>query len=210
MRSALVVLISLLAAGTAAAQESARYKLEPHSINAGGNPATGSAPASAHYKVRLDAIGDSFLSVELSSGSFLLDAGLAGSLPFAPGAAAGRVGDDGCSLPGAPVLTTTRNAGSGDITLTWGASCLGTDSDYEVYQGNLGSFYSHSAKICSTGGLLTTTFPDPNPALGYYYLVVPTNGLREGSYGAGRTAACGSERPAGSVQCEPRQVGACP
>jgi hypothetical protein len=132
---------------------------------------------------------------------------------FVPGA--GRL-DDGCVAAPAPPLDVTRNLVTGDLTLTWGASCLANDTDYEIYEGNLGGattefFYSHTAKICSTGGALNATFADPNPAAGYYYLVVPRNGVREGSYGERRPAGvCGAERPVGIVQCLAQEIAACP
>jgi len=107
--------------------------------------------------------------------------------------AAGRV-PDGDGLPGTP-LTVTPAAGS-DLTLTWGASCTAGDSDYAIYEGALGSFTSHTAVLCSTWGATTATF---TPTAGNrYYLVVPNNGLREGSYGV---HSSGAQRPAGLAAC---------
>ncbi len=127
--------------------------------------------------------------------------------------AAGRLLDDGCAAAPAPPLEVTRDPATGDLTLTWGGSCLASDTDFGIYEGNLGTFYNHTAKPgwCSTGGALTATFPDPNPALSFYYLVVPRNGVREGSYGEARPAGtCGGERPAGIVQCLPQEIAMCP
>jgi len=109
---------------------------------------------------------------------------------------AGRVPDGG-GLPGTP-LTVTRAAG-GDLTLTWGPSCSAGDSDYAVYEGELGSFTSHTSVLCSTGGATTATIA---PGAGNrYYLVVPNNGLREGSYGV---RSSGSQRPAAIAACLPQ------
>jgi len=136
---------------------------------------------------------------------------------FVPGAA--RVADDGCvAPPGPPILEVNRNLVTGDLTLTWGPSCLTSDTDYEIYEGDLGTFttqffYSHRAKagLCSTGGALAATFPDPAAASSFYYLAVPRNALREGSYGLSRPAgACGAERPPGAVQCLPQEIAVCP
>ena len=56
-----------------------------------------------------------------------------------------------------------------------------TDEDYAIYEGSLDDFYSHEPKVCSTEGATTMTI---EPGAGSrYYLVVPRNELREGSYG---------------------------
>ncbi len=89
------------------------------------------------------------------------------------------------------------------ITLSWGASCLATDTDYAIYEGTLGDFTSHTSLFCSTGGATTTTV---TPLIGgTYYLVVPHNATREGSYG---TSTAG-ERPEGGDGCLPQQFGGC-
>ena len=102
--------------------------------------------------------------------------------------AAGRVPSAG----GSPLRL--QKAGS-NVTLTWGTSCLGTDTDYAVYEGTVGgTFTSHASRLCSTGGLTTASFA---PAAGNrYYLVVPRNASREGSYGTqdGRRRASGGDR----------------
>jgi len=89
----------------------------------------------------------------------------------------GRTPDQ--SWSGTPL---TLSKGPGDsITLSWGASCLVTDSDYEVYEGHIGTYYDHYGKVCSTGGATSTSFVPL--ASSTYYLVVPRNGNIEGSYG---------------------------
>lgn len=110
---------------------------------------------------------------------------------------------DGKSVPGQE-LTASRAAG-GQITLNWGFSCLATDTDFAVYQGTLGSFYSHQAKLCSTAGAKTATFVPPSGNL--YFLVVPHNQVSDGSYGVNSS---GTQRPPGSPPCLPQIVGACP
>jgi hypothetical protein len=114
--------------------------------------------------------------------------------------AAGRVPD---GAGGAPLLL--EKAGS-NITLSWAASCRGSDTDYAVYEGTIdGSFTSHAFRFCSTSGLTTKTFvPD---AGNKYYLVVPRNAAREGSYG---TRSGGAERPVGLTQCASQLIGSCP
>jgi hypothetical protein len=110
---------------------------------------------------------------------------------------------DGDIVPGAP-MTCTRVAG-GDIEFSWSASCSSTDDDYEIYEGSLDSFYSHAAKLCTTGGTTTATV---SPASGdRYYLVVPRDATTEGSYG--RNSA-GDERQAGSPKCVDSGTVSCP
>ena len=53
---------------------------------------------------------------------------------------------------------------SGPITLSWSPSCSSGAEDYGIYEGTLGSWYSHKKKICSDVGLdFTETFL-PQPA----------------------------------------------
>jgi hypothetical protein len=119
-----------------------------------------------------------------------------------PAAGAGRV-PDGRQAQDIPLMI--QHAPGAEITLSWSASCLASDTDYEVYEGSLGSFYSHTMKLCTTGGATTATFmPAPGDS---YYLVVPRNGSREGSYGI---ASSGAERPAGVPACLPQSLAACP
>ncbi len=97
------------------------------------------------------------------------------------------------------------------ITLGWAASCADGGEDYGIYEGTLGTWYSHtSAAIddCNDAGgdLVETVTPS---AGNRYYLVVPHNPNGEGSYGTcSPAAACGAgnERPAGAVVCAAPQV----
>ncbi len=110
---------------------------------------------------------------------------------------------DGGSFPGVPL---TVSASGGQLSLSWGTSCARTETDYEIYEGTLGSYYSHTQKFCTTGGATTKAFPQP--AGSTYYLVVPKNADREGSYG--RTSG-GTEIPQGASACLPQQIAlACP
>jgi len=99
---------------------------------------------------------------------------------------------------------TVAKAPGGSLSLTWGGSCRAGDADYAVYEGALGSFYSHAARACSTAGATGALIA---PAAGNtYYLVVPTRAYREGSYGKN---SAGAERPAGSGECFPQLVKPC-
>ncbi len=105
--------------------------------------------------------------------------------------------------PGVPL--TLDKAGGNELTLSWGMSCLTQDADYEIYEGTIGNFDSHEQFLCSTAGQTTLSV---SPAGGdTYYLVVPTNGLAEGSHGVD---GAGDERSQGLSPCLPQDVLQCP
>ena len=119
----------------------------------------------------------------------------------ASGAAAGGV-PDGRFVDGIPM--TIETAGAGDLTLGWEASCSGLDDDYEIYEGTIGDFSSHTSKLCSTGGATEATI---TPGTGsVYFLIVPNNGVREGGCGFDSS---GDPRPQGLAACLPRSAGSC-
>jgi len=90
------------------------------------------------------------------------------------------------------------------LSLTWASSCLATDIDYEVYEGQIGDFTSHKPRLCSTGGQTSAAF---KPGAGStYYLVVPRSRSSEGSYG---TNSAGEERPQGRPACLVQAIGDC-
>jgi hypothetical protein len=119
------------------------------------------------------------------------------------GGGAGHVPADG-HVGGTP-LRMSKGVG-GDITLTWDPSCLADDQDYEVYAGILGAWGTHEPLTCTTGGLTSFTFPDIDPG-SKYYLVVPHNGMFEGSYGLD---GAGAERLPGLDSCRPHNPNSCP
>ncbi len=109
---------------------------------------------------------------------------------------------DGDDVPGVPLTVDKFGA---NLLLSWDSSCATTDTDYEIYEGLIGTYYSHVAKLCSTSGATgAVVFPS---AASNYYVVVPRNADNEGSYGRD---SVGNERPIGGAQCKPRQSGACP
>lgn len=95
------------------------------------------------------------------------------------------------------------------VTVSWPASCLSGDTDYDVYEGTIGAFYSHASVTCSTGGTLSHTFTSQAlpPGSGSYFLVAPRNPINEGSLG---TNSAGSPRPPGTGACKPRLAASCP
>ena len=86
---------------------------------------------------------------------------------------------NGGSVPGAPLLIDRLN--SSTIRLTWGDSCQAADTDFELYRGAIGAFDDFDFVLCSTGGLPTTD--RSMPAGSVFFLVAPTDGGVEGSYG---------------------------
>ncbi len=82
----------------------------------------------------------------------------------------------------------------------WDASCSGADIDYAIYRGFMTDFTAHASLHCTTGGAL-----DLNIGLGpgdLYYLIVPTDGLVDGSYGQGQNG----ERPVGVQVCRTQSL----
>lgn len=115
------------------------------------------------------------------------------------------------------LFETTVEADSGDLSgltlgksgatlqLDWAASCNSNDDDYAIYQGTIGAtFEDHAPLSCSTDG--STAASISIPAGNVYFLIVPKNALREGSYG--RDSA-GSERLPGAGACATQAVGGC-
>ncbi len=105
---------------------------------------------------------------------------------------------------GAPPLRITQAAGA--LAMTWGDSCVNTDTDFSVYEGPIGSFAAHVPLACSTGSQPAATL---SPSAGNtYYLVVAHDGTSEGSYG---TDSAGNQRPQSARACLPMaRVLGCP
>ncbi|HJQ97841.1 MAG TPA: PKD domain-containing protein [Candidatus Polarisedimenticolaceae bacterium] len=107
----------------------------------------------------------------------------------------GEVGTGG-ALVGEPL--TLAKASGVEIALSWGGSCLATDTDYSVYQGTMGSFQSHVPMLCSTSGQTTATITPSDGSA--YFLVTPNDTYYEGRYGARSSG----EIPAGPSRCFPK------
>lgn len=103
------------------------------------------------------------------------------------------------------VLGLTLANSGGMLQLDWAASCLTDDDDYAIYEGTLGGLFDdHASKLCSTSGAITESFSMPTGSV--YYLVVPRNALREGSYGRD---SVGVERSIGAGSCAAQAIGSC-
>jgi len=95
----------------------------------------------------------------------------------------------------------------GDLTLSWDTSCADGATDYGIYEGVIGSWYTHASVDCTDD--LADRTEEVTPAVAStYYLVVGHNPFEEGSYG---TATGLGERPVGTGACAtPQIVAACP
>lgn len=105
--------------------------------------------------------------------------------------------------PAAPLQPLRISKGTGGtLELTWSPSCRVTDTDYAVYAGSIGSYYSHDVVACTTAGLNAATIV---PAAGdVYYIVVPLNAGFEGSYGT--VSSGGGQRPPATSPCRPQAL----
>jgi len=104
-------------------------------------------------------------------------------------------------------LQVNRDAVVGtDLDLTWSASCAASGPDYAVYEGQLGTWFSHDPRGCSSGQTLSMTI---TPSGGdRYYLVAPVTSEFTGSLG---TTSAGAERPDGEASCTAdRALAPCP
>jgi len=90
----------------------------------------------------------------------------------------------------------------GDLTISWTHSCSVGAQDYAIYEGAIGSWYSHKSIDCSDDGGDFTEEITPS-AGDRYYLIVPLNANDEGSYG---TMSSGTPRPVGSAACVATQA----
>ena len=159
MRRTIVTLVLLIPAGIQA-QQSTNYRLDEHSMNAGGRPSQAAVSRSASYRVGLESIGEPVIGRALSGVTFRLDGG------FVP-----------AYLPPGEV------AGLGFLadqqTLTWLREPASTG--YNVYSGpipNLPGGYGFCA-AAQVAGTSWSNATAPAPGNGELYLVTGVNRLLE-------------------------------
>lgn len=105
-------------------------------------------------------------------------------------------------LIGADLRVSKSMVTPGDLALTWGGSCSAGGEDVAIYEGTIGSWYSHTRKGCTDAG--KDRREEITPASGSrYYLVVPRNAHAEGSYG---TSSGGTQIPRAPDSCAASQV----
>ena len=110
---------------------------------------------------------------------------------------AGRIVED------TPLMVT--KATGDQVTVSWGASCVPEDRDFALETGELGNYYSHVPWTCTTGGSTSVTLRPVREQA--YYLVVPQNGVSEGSYGLDSLSA---ERLPSTAACLTQRIATCP
>ncbi len=162
LRGLTLSILAALVALPGFAQQSASYRLDEHTFNAGGRPLGGSIAASASYKVSLDAIGAPVaLAGALSSPGHRMEAG------FVP-----------VYRPPGEVRWITM--GADKQTLSWTPEP--TVGDYSLYRGSLSALDGTSWGSCLESGVTGTSTIDSTIASagnGFYYLVAARNRLGE-------------------------------
>lgn len=153
-------MLALCLYGTALAQTSSSYRLDEHTLNAGGHPAGGRTLASASYRVSLDSIGDGVTAPVLQSTSYSMDAGFARSYP-APGEVRGLV-----ALVDKESFAWDPDGSVGSYLVYRGAA--------ELLPGGYGACRSSDLPV------ETASFPEvPDIGSAYFYLVTARSRLRE-------------------------------
>ena len=153
------IALSLAAIAPAHAQTSASFKLTEAVFNNGGDPNQGSALASPHYHIKLDAIGDGVIAAGLSSASYHADAGFVADYP-PPG-----------EVSGLNFASKTDLAWNGERS-------AGT---YNLYRDSLGSLPG-AYGTCDQPAIQSTAWAEsatPPTNSGWFYLATAKNRLRE-------------------------------
>ena len=193
--AALIAKVSLIALSSVTHAFNENQRFVPLSFTAGTGSLTVQAPASGNL-----APPGPYMLFLVNSAGVPSVAKMVRVAAATAGSASGRIPGD---LAAEPPLTVDKSGD--DIVLSWGHSCLASDGDSEVYEGTIGTFTSHVPVTCATGGALAWTL---TPAAGNrYYLVVPTNGVGEGSYGVDGASV---ERPPSLSACRAQSIDACP
>ena len=172
----LVYVAALLVTVPVLTQESANFKIETASFNAGGRPASGVVAESASFRLSLDAIGDGVLGSGLTSAGLSLDGGLVES--FSP--------------PGEVANLRFTDA----TTLRWDADP--STGDYGVYQGSVSKPFDAGFGSCAQppppiNAPTATVASVPTAGHALFYLVTARNRLAEEGTKGFRSS--GAQRP---------------
>ncbi len=89
----------------------------------------------------------------------------------------------------------------GDLTLVWQTSCSQGGEDYGIYEGTIGTWYSHNAIDCNDGAPALTEEVTPAGGDRYYLLVPHSQTKEEGSYGTDDILGVQTQRPPGGAPC---------
>jgi hypothetical protein len=161
-----MVLLACLALPSLA-QESPSFRLNEHSLNAGGHPRDGAVASSARFRISLDALGGTVARTGMASPRFLMDAGFV-SVYRPPGEVAWLWFQD-------------------EDWLNW--SPESSAGDYNLYRDPISDLVSLDYGHCLAHDIPATTTVDADlPAVGegFFYLVTAENRLnQEGPKGWG-------------------------
>ncbi len=136
--------------------------------------------------------GGGFLSTPFfNDGSFPTGTGMTDfALPGSPGTA-----PDG-TVSSVPLTMSKATPAGTSVNVSWGTARSSEATSCGLYEGTLGSWYSHTALAC----LGSTNSATLSPSSGNrYYLVVPHNGDYEGGYGKDSS---GNQIPPGGSACQ--------
>ncbi|MFN7967230.1 MAG: hypothetical protein U0V87_16220 [Acidobacteriota bacterium] len=150
----------LLFAGSAAAQQSAGFKIEGSVVNAGGRPEAGVTASSAAFKITLDVVGIGAATSGLSGGGFRSDVGFANLYP--------------------PALEVRTLRFVNDDQLVWDAER--SVGSYNLYRDLLANLSALGYGACLQQQLTTPSATDtqrPVPGSGFFYLATAVNRLDE-------------------------------
>lgn len=165
-----------------------------------------SRPASACCQLGGTVCGDPF-AVECNNGAVCSPPWKACPGCTCTTTSGGRTCLANASVPGTvSTVLLSKSANAGDLDLSWTPSCNPSTLEYAVDEGEIGTWYSHQARTCTSSGALVTTL---SPFGGNrYYLVAPVVGSFTGSLGA---SSAGTERPDGAPSCtDNRALAPCP
>ena len=151
------------------AQESASFKLTEHVFNAGGNPADGAVLASASFRIKLDAIGESVAARSMASNSFHMGGGFVS--------------------PYLPPREVQQLEFIDKQTLAWDQGPDRAGDYYNLYRDSLTDLVPDYG-TCQWGDTVEKSFnvdsleaPDPPAGEAYFYLVTADYRLEESTKG---------------------------
>jgi hypothetical protein len=118
-----------------------------------------------------------------------------------------------------PILMSKSLVTPGNIVISWAPSCSSGAEEYGIFEGTIGSWYTHKDIFCNdVDGLpYSEDFAPTTATTNYYYLVVPHDFVDEGAYGLDydpTRVPQRIERPQASAMTDrcyvPQVVSACP
>jgi len=159
MRKA-VLILGLILPGLCPAQQSASFKIEEQTFNAGGHPLDGTEISSTGHRISLGALGQGVTLLELSSASYSMHAGFVGLNP--------------------PPGEVANVRFSDTVTLAWDRErSVGT---YNLYLESVTAPFDPGYGTCQASGITTelgTIAATPPPGEAIFVLVTAENRLGE-------------------------------